>query len=65
MMHDSRIDRLWLNMGLVLISANLLIAFYVIVWLSYVKKLNFTAINKEYFAFIATATAAFLAGSLM
>jgi len=63
-LYDPRIYRTWLNIGIVLIGANLGIASYLIVYLSWIKKLNSDEWDVRHPAAIPIATACFAFGSI-
>ena len=51
--------------GFGLISINLAIAFYLVVWLSFIKKINSDKWSEMHPTFIPIATACFVTGSLL
>ena len=55
--------RTWFNIGAVLIAINLGIAFFLIVWLSFIKKIPTEDWEVHYPAAVPIATAAFIFGS--
>lgn len=57
--------RLWLNVGMILISINICIAGFLIVYLSYVKKVHSDEWERRYPALIPLATAAFVLGGIL
>ncbi|XP_025095876.1 transmembrane protein 128-like [Pomacea canaliculata] len=63
LLYDSRIDRMWFNVGAGLITVTLAIAAFLIVWLSMVKKVSSDDWESTYPAAIPIATASFIAGS--
>ncbi|XP_041370561.1 transmembrane protein 128-like [Gigantopelta aegis] len=62
--YDPRIDRLWFNIGAILIAINLSIAFFLVVWLTFIKKISSDNWERMYPAAIPIASAAFLGGGI-
>ncbi|XP_064601964.1 transmembrane protein 128-like [Liolophura sinensis] len=63
--YDPKVNRFWLNIGLLLIGVNVSIALFLILWLNYVKKLTTDQWEKRYPAAIPIATACFILGGIL
>ncbi|KAL4231602.1 hypothetical protein ACF0H5_009182 [Mactra antiquata] len=63
-LYDSRINRLWFNIGALLIGVNISIAVFLILYLTYIKKVNSDDWERQYPALIPIATAAFILGGI-
>ncbi|XP_071090062.1 transmembrane protein 128-like [Haliotis cracherodii] len=62
--YDPRVDRLWFNIGSVLMGINICIAMFLVVYLSYIKKISADDWERHYPALIPIATAAFIFGGI-
>lgn len=62
--YDPRINRTWLNIGLMLIAVNIGIALFLIIWISCVQKINSDEWERRYPAAIPVATGAFIIGAI-
>ena len=59
------IFRTWFNLGAILVSINIGIASFLIVWLSFVKKVKSDDWERLYPAAIPVATASFILGGIL
>ncbi|XP_013420562.1 transmembrane protein 128 [Lingula anatina] len=64
-LYDNRINRLWLYPGLISISITVMIACFLIVWLSYIKKVPSDEWETRYPAAIPVSTFCFILGSVL
>ncbi|XP_046576893.1 transmembrane protein 128-like [Haliotis rubra] len=62
--YDPRVDRLWFNIGSVLMGINISIAMFLVVYLSQIKKISSDDWERHYPALIPIATAAFIFGGI-
>lgn len=58
-------SRLWFNIGALLVGVNVSIAVFLIVYLSFIKKVSSDEWERRYPALIPLATAAFVVGGIM
>ncbi|XP_052220077.1 transmembrane protein 128-like [Dreissena polymorpha] len=65
LMYDHRILRMWFNSGVILIGVNMGIGLFLIVYLSYFKKISSDNWEREYPAAIPVASAAFVVGGIL
>ncbi|XP_045190761.2 transmembrane protein 128-like [Mercenaria mercenaria] len=63
-LYDQRINRLWFNIGALSVGANVSIAIFLIVYLSFIKKVSSDDWERKYPALIPIATAAFVVGGI-
>ncbi|KAL3865145.1 hypothetical protein ACJMK2_006766 [Sinanodonta woodiana] len=63
--YDPRVNRLWFNIGMLLVGVNICIAVFLIIWLSYIKKIDSDQWEKRYPAAIPIATASFVLGAFV
>ncbi|WAR22195.1 TM128-like protein [Mya arenaria] len=63
-LYDPRILRLWFNVGVVLVGVNICIALFLIVYLSFIKKVHSDEWESRYPAAIPVASAAFVVGGI-
>ncbi|KAK3581611.1 hypothetical protein CHS0354_003150 [Potamilus streckersoni] len=63
--YDPRVNRLLFKIGMLLMGVNISIAVFLIIWLSYVKKIDSDKWEKSYPAAIPIATASFVLGAVV
>ncbi|XP_060603267.1 transmembrane protein 128-like [Ruditapes philippinarum] len=63
-LYDHRINRLWFNIGALSVAVNVCIAIFLIVYLSYIKKVSSDDWERKYPSLIPIATAAFVFGGI-
>ncbi|KAI0231453.1 hypothetical protein LSAT2_018151 [Lamellibrachia satsuma] len=61
---DPRVHRVWFNVGVILISINITIALFLIIYLSFIKKVDSEEWETRYPAAIPIATGCFCFGAL-
>ncbi|KAK6185792.1 hypothetical protein SNE40_007945 [Patella caerulea] len=61
---NPNINRLWFNIGAILIAINVCVAIFLIGWLTYIKKVNSDQWEKQYPAAIPIATGCFVCGAI-
>nr|XP_022343076.1 transmembrane protein 128-like isoform X1 [Crassostrea virginica] len=62
--YDQRVNRIWFNVGGILILVNVCIAAFLIVYITYIKKVSADDWEKHYPAAIPIATGSFIMGSV-